>query len=351
MADTPGKHVDERLEALHKRLAANSLSGHWQRRERPQPLQPYLWPWAVIHSCLEESGDVVELSSAGDAAARRTVQLINPALTGEKATSRTFQVSVQLVKPGETAECHRHTFNAMRFVIQSKGMYTTAEGEQMIMEPGDLLIQPGWAWHDHTNPTDEPAIWLDLLDHPLTRYLDSMLSEVYAEGAAQPVSKPDGYSRRRFGTVRPNTNAIGNKAVAFCYKWKETLPVLQALAAAKESDDPFDGVLLEYTNPLSGGPTLPTIGAWVQMLRPGESTRPHRHTSCAVYHAVQGRGVTLLGGGEREQLSWAEKDCFFVPPWHWHQHRNLSSKEPAILFSITDRPTVQTLGFYREEKR
>jgi gentisate 1,2-dioxygenase len=293
---------------------------------------------------------VVELGGAGDAAARRTVQLINPALMTEKSTSRTFQVSIQLVKPGETAECHRHTFNAMRFVVQSKGMYTTAEGEQMIMEPGDLLIQPGWAWHDHTNLTDEPAIWLDLLDHPLTRYLDSMFSEVYAEGAAHPVTKPDGYSRRRFGTVRPSADSIANKAVAFCYKWKETLPVLEALAAAEESHDPFDGVLLEYTNPLTGGPTLPTIGAGVQMLRPGETTRPHRHTSCTVYHAVQGRGVTILGKAEAKEFSWGDKDCFFVPPWHWHQHRNLSSREPAILFSISDRPTIQSLGFYREEK-
>jgi len=123
---------------------------------------------------------------------------------------------------------------------------------------------------------------------------------------------------------------------------------LEKLAAAEESYDPYDGVLLEYTNPLTGGATLPTIGAWVQMLRPGETTRPHRHTSCAVYHAVQGRGVTILGEGE--EFSWGEKDCFFVPPWRRHQHRNLSSQEPAILFSITDRPTIQTLGFYREEK-
>ena len=349
MTGVATERVNQRLEALHQRLAANSLSGHWQRRERPQPLQPCLWPWSVIHSCLEESGEVVALGSAGEATARRTVQLINPALTVQKATTRTFQVSIQLVKPGETAECHRHTFNAMRFVIQSKGMYTTAEGEQMIMEPGDLLIQPGWAWHDHTNKTNEPAIWLDLLDHPLTRYLDSMFSEVYAEGVAQPITKPDGYSRRRFGTVRPKTNAIENKAVAFSYKWKETLPVLEKLAA-EESYDPYDGVLLEYTNPLTGGATLPTIGAWVQMLRPGETTRPHRHTSCAVYHAVQGRGVTILGKGEGKEFPWGEKDCLFVPAWYWHQHRNLSSREPAILFSITDRPTIQTLGFYREEK-
>ncbi|NIO06828.1 MAG: hypothetical protein GTO40_02130 [Deltaproteobacteria bacterium] len=49
-------------------------------------------------------------------------------------------------------------------------------------------------------------------------------------------------------------------------------------------------------------------------------------------------------------MQWGEKDCFFIPPWEWHQHKNLSKTEPAIIFSLTDRPTVERLGFYREEK-
>ncbi len=339
---------EERLEALHRRLAENSLAGHWQSRQRRPKLKPCVWRWEVISSCLQEAGEVVPLGGAGDATARRTVQLINPALTAEKATSRTLHVSIQLVKPGETAQAHRHTFNAMRFVVQSNGMYTTAEGEQQIMEPGDLLIQPGWAWHDHTNNTNEPAIWLDLLDHPLTFNFDSMLSEVYGEGASQPITKPDGYYRHQFGAVRPQMAAIGAKAVAYTYKWGETLKALEALAA--DEGDPYDGVLLEYVNPLTGGGTLPTIGCWIQMLRPGEVTRSHRHTGSTAYHAVRGQGVTTVGKEETEELEWGERDCFFVPPWQWHQHRNLSKSKPAIMLSLTDRPAVQELGFYREEK-
>ena len=56
-----------------------------------------------------ESGEVVKLGGVEDAANRRTVQLVNPALTQRKATSRTLQMSIQFVKPGERAECHRHT--------------------------------------------------------------------------------------------------------------------------------------------------------------------------------------------------------------------------------------------------
>ena len=57
-----------------------------------------------------------------------------------------------------------------------------------------------------------------------------------------------------------------------------------------------------------------------------------------------------LGKGETEELEWGEKDCFMVPGWRWHQHRNLSKSEPAIIFSVTDRPAIEVLGLYREEK-
>ena len=107
LADTP------ELQALHARLAEYSLAGHWQPRQSNPPLVPHLWPWAVIYSCLMESGEVVKLGGVDDAAKRRTVQLVNPALTARKATSRTLQMSIQLVKPGERAECHRHTMAAL----------------------------------------------------------------------------------------------------------------------------------------------------------------------------------------------------------------------------------------------
>ena len=49
------------LKALHQRLAENSLGGHWQSREKPPKLKPWVWPWSAIYSCLMESGEVVKL--------------------------------------------------------------------------------------------------------------------------------------------------------------------------------------------------------------------------------------------------------------------------------------------------
>ena len=92
------------------------------------------------------------------------------------------------------------------------------------------------------------------------------------------------------------------------YKWRDTLKALENIAASGPSDQ-FHGVLLEYTNPLTGGPTMPTIGFWIQWLAPGETTKPHRHTSTTIYHVVQGQGVTTVGEnpGSGQELMWGTK--------------------------------------------
>jgi gentisate 1,2-dioxygenase len=339
------------LLALHSRLAEYSLSGHWQPRERNPELVPHHWPWSVIYSCLMESGEVVKLGGIDDAAKRRTVQLVNPALTNKKATTRTIQLSIQLVKPGERAECHRHSAAALRFVVESDGVgYTNVEGEQMLMEPGDLVLTPNWTWHDHYNGGKNNLVWLDVLDSHLTNYFDASFHENYAEGPAQPIVKPDGYGRSQYGAIRPRMTNPGNAALPYNYKWRDTLKALNDIAASGHRDA-HDGVLLEYSHPITGGPTMPTIGCWVQMIPPGETTTPHRHTSSTIYHVVQGSGLANVGAkkGAGKELSYGPHDCFFVPSWNWHHFENKSSKEPAIIFSVTDRPVLESIGLFREE--
>ncbi len=117
------------------------------------------------------------------------------------------------------------------------------------------------------------------------------------------------------------------------------------MALKESAGDPFDGILLEYSNPLTGGATLQTFSCQIQLLRPHEKTRTHRHTSTTVSHAFRGKGMTKVSANE---LDWEQGDIFVVPPWQWHSHEN-KSDEDAILFSITDKPSTEALGLYREE--
>ena len=128
------------------------------------------------------------------------------------------------------------------------------------------------------------------------------------------------------------------------YPWSETRAALEQLATEHE-DSPFDGVILEYTNPLTGGPAMPTIACYIQLLHPGQHTQAHRQVCCTNYHVIEGSGYSLVGG---RQLDWEDKDVFTVPTWTFHEHVNTGSR-PAFLFSFTDAPVMKALDLYREE--
>jgi 1-hydroxy-2-naphthoate dioxygenase len=82
------------------------------------------------------------------------------------------------------------------------------------------------------------------------------------------------------------------------------------------------------------------------MLRPGEQTSPHRHTSSSVFFVVRGEGRTVAGDVE---LDWGPHDSFAVPNWTRHSFTNTSKSEEAILFSVNDIPVLQALDLYYEE--
>lgn len=327
---------------LDARLKENSLGGHWQHVERPGPIDALLWRWEHIYAGLIESGEIVRL---GADTGRRTVQLRNPKLpTG---TTKTIQMSIQLVRPGERARAHRHTAQAVRFVVQGNGAYTTVEGERMLMYPNDLVLTPGWTWHDHANLTDEPVVWLDGLDIPIAMHLDAQFQVNYPE-EAQEITKPDGASAREFSALRSRTKGAHPWPYPpYRYPWAETREALMELASSGHGDDPYDGVLLEYANPLDGGHTLPTMSCSVQLLRPGERTASHRHTGSTIYHCIEGSGSVTIDG---TTFDYGPRDCFLVPPWRSHRFENASSSEPAILYSMSDLPVLEALHLYREEE-
>jgi gentisate 1,2-dioxygenase len=57
----------------------------------------------------------------------------------------------------------------------------------------------------------------------------------------------------------------------------------------------------------------------------------------------------MIGKTDSKDMQWDEHDSFSLPSWRWHAHKNLSQTEPAILFSVSDRPLLKMTGLDREE--
>lgn len=333
---------DGELEQLH-------LRGQWKYDELlvqaiggPKPAGvPYIWKWATLYPKLVEACDVLPESFT----ARRHLAFTNPGLPRGGAT-HTILMGLQMVKPGEIAWAHRHSISALRFVVQgSERAYTVVDGEICPMEDYDLILTPQWSWHDHHNETGEPVIWLDVLDVPLILGLNAAFYQPYA-GDRQQVrrSRASEYLQTRTGALRPTWEQPQLQRLPLRYRWSDAESLLKKMARLEGS--PYDGVSLEYVNPMTGGPALPTLSCWIQMLRAGEKTKPHRHISSAVYFVVRGEGETVVGD---QRLEWSQHDSFAVPNWSWHQHINRSQTEEAILFSVNDNPVFQAFGLYREE--
>jgi 1-hydroxy-2-naphthoate dioxygenase len=325
------------LSELDRWLAEKNMNGHWSRDTSSTQIKSYLWKWADIYEGLEQACKLIPVDKAG----RRTIQLRNPNLSG--GTSHTIVLAVQAVLPGEVAQAHRHTQAAIRFVIKgSPKCFTVVEGERFPMEAGDLLTTPTWTWHDHYNGSSELIYWLDCLDARLVNYLGARFTENYVQDR-QPVEKPDNYTPQLFGLARPSWIKMEHTAVAYRYGWSEVYKTLMNLKSGE--GDPYDGIRLTYVNPTTGGATLPTFNCEIQLLRPGEKTCAHRHTSMAIYHVVRGTGETKV---EDETFHWEQGDIFVIGPWTRHSHESLGD-EDSIIFSVTDRPALEALGLYREE--
>ena len=166
-------------------------------------------------------------------------------------------------------------------------------------------------------------MWTDGLDSPVVRYLEILAMEPRAK-AVETAS----------------TDSLAGRTLH--YRWDDAHRDL--LRRADDTASPFDDVIMEYRDPVSGASVLPTIGCYLQMLRPGVETKTHRQTSSAVYHVVRGSGSTMIG---HDCHHWDVGDFFVVPPNVPHSHRHRGT-EPAILFSMQDVPLLKALGLYYE---
>ncbi len=303
--------------------------------------KPFQWKWKEIRPLVHQAAEIVSIEEAP----RRVLMLLNPGLPREQAAStQTLYAGIQILLPGEIAPAHRHTPNALRFVMEGTGAFTNVAGEKTILGQGDVVTTPTWTWHDHGNDANGPVVWLDALDIPLINAVSGMFYEDFP-AKHQPVSDASNSSQKTYGRgLRP----VGeHRSTAYSpilnYPYATTKAALEALPAS--AHHPSEGRILEYVNPLTGGPILPTIDAYLQRIDPGVRLRPRRRSSSAIFMGVEGRGTLTVDG---QDFAWEPYDVLVVPAWAQYSHR-ATGTTPSILFSYTNTPTMRALSLYRED--
>jgi gentisate 1,2-dioxygenase len=338
----PAKPQSDAMELFYEEVKRIHGRGLWQTEgtAKKAATVPYLWRYRDFRPLLFKAAKIVPI----ELAERRVLVMANPGILTDWQASNTLLANLQIIKPGEVARSHRHSASALRLVIEGSGAYTAVDGEKSYMEPGDFVTTPNGTWHDHGNEGKSEMIWLDGLDVPLIQALEVNFFELYPQ-SKQPLTNPDELSLRLYssGSLKPTWVRHGAlHSPLLNYKFEQTYTALKGMAERSDGS-PYDGISVEYVNPLSGGPALPTIACFASLLRPGQRTKAHRHTGGTIYHVIKGKGTSVIGG---RTFDWDEKDTFVVPSWIWHEH--IATSE-SVLFSYSDSAILPALGLYREE--
>jgi gentisate 1,2-dioxygenase len=330
----------------YARIAGHGLTPLWEvihqllSREPVTEATPHLWHYDGLRDDLLESAELISAAEAE----RRVLVLENPTMAGKSCITEALYAGFQLIMPGEVAPAHRHSPAALRFIIEGSGAYTSINGEKAFMERGDLILTPSGVWHDHGHEGDVPVVWLDGLDIPLVRYLGPVFVEPYPEERF-PDGRPTGDNMARYGA---NMLPMGERyetanSPVFHYPYGRTREALAQLARAGDAD-PCHGIKMAYVNPVNGGPVMPTLGTYMQLLPKGFTSETWQSTAAFVYSVVEGRGRVVIGD---HSFDWGPRDAFVVPGWYPH---HFEASEEAVLFSFSDRPVQEKLGLYRDQR-
>ena len=354
-------NIEQERQDVYNALVGLDAFGFWlvqadmEPAEPPVREKPHVWRFAEFEPLLHRAAEIIPHELAD----RRGIILRNPGCDPTRpSTTNTQYCAYSIYNPGEVFTPHIHSAAASRMLLESDGKgYTNVEGEKCYLERGDLIITPGGTWHDHGNEGNEPMIWVDMLDIPVSILFNAAkFGWDYKENGVkmdrQSTTRSHLYSKRHFGVggIRPRfaQTRLGNDTGSPQLHWKyeDVRSVLDA--TRDETGDPYDGIIVDYVNVMDGGPVQKTQNFSMQLIRPGEHTLSHRHTNSTVYVCIEGSGATIING---KKYDWTENDVFCVPSYHWHEHVNANAKEDAVIYSVSDAPALEKLGLFWEERK
>ena len=328
-------------DTMRKAWADHHVAPLWENRaahrNEDSRERAHIWRWSDMQPLIEAAIGVRSM----EAVERRVLSLVSPhvaAAGGPAGTTRNLNAGLQILMPGESARPHRHSMNALRFVLHGQGATTVVDGKPCPMEAGDLVTTPGWCWHEHVHRGEGPIVWLDVLDASLHRYLGT---DAFQPGPTNqyPASTPDDAFTSSM-MVPEITAPVKDYSPVFRYPWAAA-----AAAVAKAPIGPDGARRVRYANPVNGGPVMSLLDCWLIELGPGVETTGVRTTASAVCSVVEGTGSSRIG---KDTFEWGPRDTFSVPSGSWFTHR--ANGERARLFVVSDREVLRRLDLLKEEQ-
>jgi gentisate 1,2-dioxygenase len=185
-------------------------------------------------------------------------------------------------------------------------------------------------------------VWLDGLDMHIVNLCDASFRENYP-GRTHPAERAEGsaYAEAGMNLLPMDYQSRSQTSPIFNYPYRATREALDGMSRNRDPDV-CHGYRMQYINPLTGGPAMPTMTTTMQLLPQGFRGEPYRCTAGTVYSVVEGEGTAQIGA---LRFEWRAHDHFVVPSWH---PLRLETRGEAVLFSFSDRVVQEKLDFFRE---
>lgn len=142
------------------------------------------------------------------------------------------------------------------------------------------------------------------------------------------------------------------RAVPNIWRWSAMKPLLDRAGDLVGTEEAERRVFM-LTNPALKAPfTTDTLYAGLQLIRPGEIARAHKHTSFALRFIIEGEGAFTAVGGEKVVMG--SRDLVLTPSFEFHDHGN-ESNEQMIWLDGLDLPLLHLMplnfaGSYGEKQ-
>lgn len=100
---------------------------------------------------------------------------------------------------------------------------------------------------------------------------------------------------------------------------------------------------ITLTNPAEGNvyPTVRTLVAAYQLIKPGEAALAHHHTPAALRIILEGHGTYTVVEGDRVEMR--PGDVLLTPSWTWHEHSAVDDADDCYWVDVLDVPLVHLL--------
>ncbi|MEU8617547.1 cupin domain-containing protein [Streptomyces sp. NPDC048623] len=294
---------------------------HVQKRRRAK----FLEDWRDNHRTVVGLADVTTHETA-----RGSRIGVYVGADGDRPT-RTMDALAHEIDPGVTTTVHRHSWDAMVFVVAGHG-WTEIDGKRIDFGPGDSLHLPSWAWHRSGNDGDVPVRYLTFSSQPMLETMGMAVLEdaghtPFAELAPRPPFSPgidgaDPYANRLRRLAREQEQRRSGRLHT---DWDE----LELRNTPRGTRTTF--LLDRAIGYQASGITMAMFE-----IGPGRQQSMHRHPGEAWLYVVEGSGESYLGtepeGGKRHP--WKKGDLIVVDHFLWHQHINTDPDHTAKVVRI-----------------